>query len=168
MISDLIDSWRKEIEKMLPPAMRGVSFMDFIGSLVEPIQTVSDQVVIDEALIQTRLKYQGQVMVLQASLNEIFGITATPFIRIETNVDAAAIPAFVYAKLDGIPTMSIEEVGSLVDTAFIIPNPLEQNTIPSFRVLIPTGIWTQDLEDKVRIETQLYKIAGKLFEIKTY
>ena len=165
MISDLIDSWRKEIEKMLPPALRGLSFMDFIGALVKPIQTVSDEVVIAENEIRIRLKYQGQIMVLQASLNEIFAVTAAPFIRVETNQDPAATPSFVYAVSDGIPTMSIEVSGV---TAYISPDPTQSNTIPDFRVLIPVGIWTQDLEDKIRDETQLYKIAGKLFEIITY
>jgi len=166
MISDIIDSWAKEVVKMLPPVMRGVSYIDYLASLVQPIQYKTDELISQEQELEIRLKYQGQIMVLAASLNEINSITVAPFIRIETNRDAAATPTYVYAESDGIPTWTIQQ--SPTPTDYITPDPKQSNTIPDFRVLIPSTLWTQTLEDTVRADTQLYKIAGKLFEIKQY
>ena len=146
--------------------MRGASFIDFLSALVEPLQTAQDDMNVFEANIVKRKKYNGKIMVLAASLNEIFSITVAPFIRVETNRDAAAIPAFFYNEGDGTDTQFFYNEGDIPDTTFFSPN--GQNTIPTFRVLIPSGIYTTDLEDKVRAETQLYKIAGKLFEIIQY
>jgi len=166
MISDIIDSWAKEVVKMLPPVMRGQSYIDYLASLVQPIQFKTDELIVQEQEVQTRLKYQGQVMVLAASLNEINSITVAPFIRIEMNRDVASIPTYIYDPADAIPTWAIQESPTVTD--YITPDPSQSNTIPDFRVLIPATLWTQALEDTVRADTQLYKIAGKFFEIITY
>ena len=147
--------------------MRGSSFIDFLASLVHPLQYNQDILDVFEVDIRTRLRYSGQIIVLAASLNEINSITTAPFIRVETNRDAAAIPAFVYDELDGVPTLTIyDELDG--DADYIVPDPNQGNLIPDFRVLIPSGLWTQDLEDAVRSDTQLYKIAGQSFEIIQY
>jgi hypothetical protein len=167
LISDIIGSWRDEVTKMLPPSVRMANMIDWFASLVSPIQTGSDNIDLFEIDIRRRMKYNGQIMVLQASLNEIFGITVAPFIRVETNLDAAAIPAFFYNEPEGIPTSYFYNASEIPDTTFFSPDP-DLNTIPSFRVLIPSGIYTTTLEENVRTETQLYKIAGKLFTIIQY
>ena len=167
-LSDLIGTWKEEVDKMLPPVLRGSSIINFLASLVSPIQTATDYYIPYQDDINVRLKYNGQIMVLAASLNEIFGVTSAPFIRIETNTDAAGIPAFFYNDTEGIPTSFFYNSSEGIDTTFFIPDPNQNNQIPSFRVLIPSGIYTTDLEEKVRAETQLYKIAGKLFEIIQY
>lgn len=164
----IIETWRKELIKMLPPVMRGESIIDFLSSLVEPVQTLTDETAVFEVNTRTRLRYNGKVMVLQAALNEIHGITAAPFIRIETNRDPQGIPSFIYDESDGVPTMFFFDEGDAGPPAYLLPNPEDANIIPDFRVLIPSGIWTQDLEDTIRADVQLYKIAGQLFEIIQY
>lgn len=168
LISDIIGSWRDEVTKMLPPALRSTSLIDFLTSLVSPIQTATDIVEPFEVETRKRLKYQGQVMVLQASLNEIFGITVAPFIRVVTNVDAAGIPAFFYNPSEGIETSIFYNESEIPETTYFLPQPGEGDTTPTFRVLIPSGIYTTELNEKVISETQLYKIAGKLFVTEQY
>jgi hypothetical protein len=167
-ISDIIGTWRDEVIKMLPPIMRGESVIDWLASLVSPVQTGTDNINDFEVQIRRRLKYNGQIMVLQAALDEIFGDGSPPFIRIETNRDPAAIPAFFYDETDGIPTAFFFDELDVGPTTFITPNTGDNNLIPTFRVLIPIAIHTPELEESVRVEVQLYKIAGKLFEITTY
>lgn len=167
LISDLIGTWREEITKMLPPIMRRTTEIDLLSSYVEPIQRASDNLELTEVQIIKRLKYNGQIMVLQASLNEIFGVTAAPFIRVETNLDVAAIPAFFYNESEGIPTSYFYNESEIPNTTYFSPNP-SQNTIPTFRVLIPTAMWSHSLYENVKTETQLYKIAGKLFTVEQY
>jgi hypothetical protein len=163
----LIDTWKKEVEKMLPPFLRHQSNLDWMGSLVKPLESV--QVTFDafEIEIRKRLRYNGKIMVLQAALDEQFGDGSPPFIRIETNRDPGATPSFFYGVGDGIPTFFAYGVADGVAN-YITSDPNSSNTIPDFRVLIPIAIYTPTLENKVRVEVDLYKIAGKSYEVITY
>jgi hypothetical protein len=167
MSLNLIDTWKEEVRKMLPPAVRHFSLLNFLGSLVKPLQTKNDELVLFEAAIRKRLKYNGQVMVLEASLNEIFDITIAPFIKVETNLDPGSTPDFFYGVADATPTFTAYGIADGVAN-YIISDPNGSNTIVSFRVLVPVAIDTQALRDNITTEVNLYKIAGKTFEIITY
>ncbi len=167
MSLNLIDTWKEEVRKMLPPAVRHFSLLNFLGSLVKPLQTKNDELILFEVAIRKRLRYNGKIMVLAASLNEIFDITIAPFIRIETNVDLGSTPDFIYDVADATPTFTIYDPADGVAN-YIISNPNVSNTIVSFRVLIPVAIDTPALRENITTEVNLYKIAGKTYEIITY
>lgn len=63
----------------------------FLYSLLEPLQTLTDELKTFETGEKKRARWNGQKMVLQAALNDIFGVTSAPFILVET-----IIPPYTY------------------------------------------------------------------------
>jgi hypothetical protein len=133
----------------------------FLYSLLEPLQTITDELKTFETNELKRAKWNGQKMVLQAALNDIFGITSAPFIIVET---VPSVFVYFYEASEATPVHFYEQVES---SAVFFYEDSELLTV-SFRVLIPSGIHTAELERQVRAQTNLYKLAGKTFDIETY
>lgn len=143
----------------------GSSFLKFVISLLEPLQTMTDGMKTFETQELKRAKWNGQKIVLQAALNDLFGITTAPFILIETNQDLGQNTYF-YEDTELVPVYFFE--ASENDPVYFFE---DSETTPEdydFKVLIPVGIWTIELERQVRAQTTLYKLAGPKFIIETY
>ncbi len=139
----------------------GTSVRDFITALLKPLQTVSDATELFEAEYNDRAHYNGQVIVLSAALNNIFGVSG---IYIETNRDIST-NLYFYEESELSPVFFFE--ASENDPVYFF----EASEITSdfdFTVFIPIGIYTAELDRRVRAETQLYKVAGTRFNIDTY
>lgn len=137
----------------------------FITSLLAPLQTMTDGMKTFETQEVKRAKWNGQKIVLQAALNDLFGVTSAPFIIIETNQDPSQNTYF-YEQSENVPVYFTEE--SENDPLYFFESsepPIEDY---DFKVLIPTGIHTAELERQVIAQTKLYKLAGPKFLVETY
>ena len=137
----------------------------FLTSLLEPLQTVTDGMLAFETQEVKRSKWNGQKILLQAALNDLFGITVAPFIYIETNQDPARNTYF-YEASELVAVYFSEESEDAPIFLF------ESSELPAadydFTVFIPSGIHTAELERQVIAYTNLYKLAGPNFTTDTY
>lgn len=129
----------------------------FIASLLAPLQEKTNETKTFEGEQLRRARYNGQKIVLQAALNEIFGITAPPYIIVQTNPSIVSNTYFYepseetpiyFSEPDEMEPVYLYEPGELLVEDY------------DFSVSIPLGIWTAELERQIKAETLKYKIAG--------
>lgn len=161
-------TWTTQARRILAPVMRrGTSFVLFVQSLIKPLETVNAAWVTFEADVRKRSKFNGQKIVLQEALNDIFGVTVAPFIQVETNqVVGAANYFYKEAESDPDPNYFYKEAEPGGINYFYKES--EGGGQTNFTVKIPVGIHTAELEARVSAETNKYKLAGMTFDIVTY
>lgn len=143
----------------------GTAIKDFLAALVEPLQTRGDEFFDFETNEKKRAVWNGRKMVLQAALNDIFGITSAPFILVTWNRDISS-NTFFFEPSENSPVY-FSEVSEDSPIFFFEPGELA-TTDYDFTVEIPTGIHTAELERRVIASTKLYKLAGPNFNVITY
>lgn len=143
----------------------GTSLKNFLSSLVFPLQSLTTEMNTFEAEAKKRAKLNGQKMILEAGLNNIFGITVAPFIKIENESnDADGTAFFNNAELSPVYFSNSAEN----DPVYFLNSAEVSSTTYDFKVLIPIGIYTTELERRVKSETNIFKVAGTRFIIETY
>lgn len=141
------------------------TFKKFIIGLLGPLQTLTDGLKTFETGELKRAKWNGQKIVLQAALNDIFGITSEPSIHIETNDDIAQNTYF-YFPSELVPVYFSKKIEGDPVYLFKASEPPAEDY--DFKVLVPAGIYTAELDRQIRAQTNLYKIVGPKFLIETY
>jgi len=143
----------------------GTGVKDFLASLVKPLQTNSSAMDSFDTEYRKRAKFNGQKIVLQEALNDIFGVTSAPYIYIEVTRDIGE-NLFFFETSESQPVYFSET--SEDDPVYFY----EDSELPEgnydFIVYIPSGIHTAELERRVRAEVNIYKVAGTRFTIDTY
>lgn len=143
----------------------GSQLKDFLSALVTGLQTDGAIMKSFETEQTKRATWNGRKMVLQAALNDIFGITTAPFIIIEPN-QSIGNNLFFYESSELSPVF-FSEPSEKDPVIFFEPSELVSIDY-DFLVKIPTGIDTPELERQVKAQTTLYKLAGTRFLITTY
>jgi|ADGO01.1.fsa_nt_gi hypothetical protein len=143
----------------------GTGLKDYLSALLKPLQTNTDSLKSFETEYTKRSKFNGRKMVLQAALNDIFGISISPFIIIEWNRNTS-VNTYFFEPEENNPIFFYD---SLEEQSIYMNDESELSSIDyDFKVLIPAAIHTTELERRVRAETELYKLAGTRFIIETY
>ena len=143
----------------------GTQLKDFLSALLKPLQTNTDALLTFETQVTKEAHWNGRKIVLQAALNDLFGITSAPFIYIEWN-RSVSTNRYFYRRSENSPVYFSRR--SENDPVFFFRR---SETVPvdyDFIVWIPTGIWTTELERRVKAYTNLFKLAGPSFIIDTY
>jgi hypothetical protein len=143
----------------------GTSLKDFLASLVIGLQTNGDSLKIFETGEKKRATWNGQKMVLQAALNDIFGIATAPYIIIETN-QGLGNNLYFYEPSELSPVYFSEPVEA--DPVYTFEDSETGPIDEDFKILVPIGIDTVELERQIKAQTNLYKLAGTRFIIQTY
>ena len=149
-------NWRTQVTNLLPSFLRTTSVVDFIYCLVEPVRNKSAFFFasIDNES-RKRARFNSQVIVLQSALNNIFSVTSSPFIRVETIRGAGG--GFVYNQAEN-ETKYVYNSGES-NTGYVYNQGELLGTV-NFRVSIPSTIYTPELERRVKNEVNIYKLAG--------
>lgn len=158
-------TWRTQVEKLLPPELRSGSVIDFLTSLVHPLQVTMDANEAFDFDIRLRAKFNGRKMILQAALNTIFAQPANTII-VETQFANIAYNNYIYNESEGITIFTYGEAESS-NTMYTF-NESEPISTFDFLVKVPIGIYTAELDRRIRAEVKLYKLAGKTFDVVTY
>lgn len=137
----------------------------FLTGLLASLQTVTNGLKTFETQELKRSRWNGQKMVLQEALNDLFGITSAPFILIETNQDLGQNTYF-YEPIEDVDVFFSEV--SENDPIYFFEGAEVGGSDYDFKVLIPAGIYTTELARRVSAQTYLYKLAGPKFIIETY
>jgi hypothetical protein len=158
-------NWRTRVTNLLPSFKRSTSLTDFITALLEGLNLKAQEWFAFDLDVRKRSKFNSQVIVLQAALNNVFGISLAPFILVET-VASFGQSVFIYNSAEGfLPTYIYDQSES--NTVYFY-NSSEITTGWAFIVKIPIGIYTSELDRQVSAEVRTYKLAGISFSIETY
>lgn len=142
----------------------GTGIKEFLSALVEPVQTVTDDMLAFENQYTKRARFNGQKIVLEAALNEIFGVTTPPLIYIETNQGIGS-SLYFFEPAEGSPVYFSEP--SEIDPVYFFESGDSVSDF-DFTVFIPVGIYTAELDRRVRAEVTLFKVAAATFDIQTF
>lgn len=142
----------------------GTGIKDFLSALVSPLDDASADMLDIETEYSKRARFNGQKIVLEAALNDIFGVTTPPLIYIESNRDIGS-SLYFFEPAEGSPVYFFEP--SEFDPVYFF-EPGDSTSDYDFTVFIPVGIHTAELERRVGAETTLYKVIGTRFEILTF
>lgn len=142
----------------------GTGLRDFLSALVFPLQSLTAEMNTFEADAKKRARFNGQKMVLEAGLNDIFGVTSDP--KILVNNSATDRTQAIYNDSELI---DVYFYNSAENDPIYILNDSESSVVPyDFLVQIPTGIYSAELERRIRNEVTIYKLAGTRFSIEQY
>lgn len=158
-------NWRTRVNNLLPSFKRSTSLIDFITALLEGLDVKAQEWFAFDVEIRKRAKFNSQVVVLRAALNNIFGISSSPFILVETEQSFGRL-IYIYNAAEGNDPTYI--YNSSESQTIYIYNSTETVISGAFIVKIPVGIYTAELERQVRAEVNTYKLAGMSFSIETY
>lgn len=143
----------------------GTQLVDFLSALLSPLQTNTNLLKTFETQVTKEATWNGRKMVLQAALNDLFGITSAPFIIVEMN-RSIGTHLFFYRASENTPVYFRRT--SENDPVYFFRSSEIGAIDYDFTVKIPSGIWTAELERRVKAYTNLYKLDGPSFNIITY
>lgn len=165
-MSLFVINWRNVVINLLPSFLRSKSLVDFITALLEGLKIKSSEWLSFDLDVRKRAKFNSQIVVLRAALNDIFDVTSSPFILVETTLSTGQIVYF-YNESEAItPTHFHNDIESK-PVYFYNSSEVSTNTT-AFVVKIPIGIYTAELERRVKSEVNTYKLSGLTFSIETY
>jgi len=118
-----------------------------------------------ETQVTKEAHWNGRKIVLQEALNDLFGITSAPFIYIESNRNVST--NFYMFESSELTATYFSETSENDPVYFA-----ESSELPAvdydFIVWIPIGIWTIEVERRIKAYTNIYKLAGPSFVTQTY
>lgn len=159
--------FKPQVTNYLPPVLRGSSIIDYLSSLVYPLE---QRLLTDKAFetdINNRLRYNGQKIKMQAAINEIMGVVSAPYIIIVTRQTFVGLPQLVLDESEPGSTMLVFDEAEGGNT-LIIDESEEVADQDEFEVQIPVGLSNTDFDAKVEAEINKLKVAGTRFNITTY
>lgn len=143
----------------------GSQLKDFLSALTIGLQTNGTIMKAFETNQIKRATWNGRKMVLQAALNDIFGITTAPFIIVQNNASIGTNTFFYRAsELSPVYFKRISEN----DPLYLFRSSEVPIVEYDFKILIPTGIYTTELNRRIKAQTEIYKLAGARFITETY
>ena len=146
-------TWRAIFNIAQHPRQRDPDTLDLGESLLTTIQVDSDAFSAVNDTFESRKKYSSVRIVMQASLNEIFGET-TFEVETETNTvrfvyfstEAEALPVYFANESENRPVYMANEAEVPADASLIIR--------------VPAALFSSNL-DGVKAQVQNLKVAGK-------
>jgi len=160
-------NFRTQVFNYLPPVLRETSFVSYLYSLVSPVESKINSDVAFEAKIRDESRYNGQKILMQAGLNEIFGIAISPFILVETNRSVVGAGLIVDESELIDPALIMDE-GEGLDTFLVLDESEDSGFSERLRVKIPVSLSTPDFDNRVEAEMLRLKSVGVTYTIETY
>lgn len=157
--------FREQVKMLLPPIMRSETLIDFLSSLTAPLTSLASDTkpYYDEQLLIAQTT--SQKMVMQQALNDLFGITASPFIYIVFNRDIE-VTSFVFPEGEGIVLYVWPDGDDLV-TYVLTEAEAAALTGVNFTVYIPNALGTEGEDRIIEIVNNL-KVPGTKFTTVLY
>jgi hypothetical protein len=150
--------------KILQPVLRyGQAFTDSLKAAANQINAGAGTIMSTfETNVLIQAKYNGQIIVLRAALNQYFSVSGIYIVTNNNLVnffyvanDAENQPRFIANQAEGNPTYIANS------SEIVLP-------IYDYTVFIPIGIYTTELNRRVVSVVKLFSIAGKTFNTLTY
>jgi len=158
----------KEVFKHLVPVpLRGERFVAWIGSLLQPVQSLNATFADEAEAIRYALKLNGQVIYLEHLLNDVFDPSLRR-IYIDDPIDTQVITAYVFNKAEAQSPLYIYNKVEAVNGLAVIYNKGElNNSTDDFIVHVPAADLTATAQVQMRFYINKYRIAGKRYSFQT-
>lgn len=157
-------NWKNQVTNILPPDVRSDQMINFVTALLKPLAQDSIEMTAFDLDQRTRVKFNGQKIVLQAALNYLYGVVTEPPIYILTTTGTGAT-AYVN-------NLSEADPGYVYNASETTPgyvyNKSEAQTAIDFVVYVPASIYSAELERRITASVQLIKVGGVDFEVEQY
>jgi len=159
-------NFRNQVIMLLPPILRSTTMVDWLHSLVTPLDTLldTDWTFIYDQYIKGYLT--GQKIVMQEGLNFLFKIESAPFILVETARDEGTT-LYVYNEAE-LTTSFVYNEAELTDVYILNEAEATQPAGANIIVKIPNVYATTDNSNKLEQQVKLIKPAGVTYKIVTY
>lgn len=157
-------NWRTQVTNLLPPVLRSTSFIDYLASLVHPLQTDIDANASWEASIRLQAQINSQVILLRYYLNYFFNVTSSPLILVVTSQNNT-LRTYFYNESEGLDLYVHNESES--DPLYLY-NESESIDSYDFTVKIPSGIYTAQIAQQATALVKIFKLTGKTFNVISY
>jgi len=158
--------FRAQVIMLLPPKIRSLTMVDWMHSLVYPLDTLLDQDwrYMYDQYIKGHLT--GQKMVMQEGLNFLFRIVGSPFILVETFRNEG-VTVYMYNEAE-LTTTFIYNEAELTPIYMLNESEAQQPGSTDFIVKMPTIYATQENLDKLESQVDVLKPVGRTYKIITY
>lgn len=159
-------TFRKQVFDYLPPVLRNSELVDYLYSLLIPIESRLIDDTAFEAENRDETRYNGQKIVLQAGINEIMGVTIAPFIIIVPRKTFLGIAPLILNESEVDETARIVNETESEETMLIINNSEETVFDEDFVVEIPASLSTSAFDERVDAKITRMKAIGLTHRIE--
>lgn len=157
-------NWRTQVINLLPPALRSGTMQDFMASLVHPLQTDIDAAASFDTSVRIQARINSQVILLRYYLNYFFGVNASPLILVVTGTNTT-IRTYFFNDAEGLPVYFFNQSES---NPLFLFNESEAIDTYDFTVKIPSGIYNAQIAQQATALVNIFKLAGKTFNVISY
>ena len=153
--------------EFLPPDKREDVEVSWLTALLEPLQTLHDDTFITyKAEVITKAKQNGQKILLEDTLNNVFGVVGPQFIQIDNSGDDVT-PDIFYNESEGVTPFTLYNE-SEAQPAVYFNNEAELTNNRIFIVKVPIAIYTAVGETAIREEVDRLRPYSTFYTIITY
>lgn len=146
------------IQMLMPSILQKPRHLAWLKALLAPLMEIHEEFKIFRVEFNRRLRYNGQVIVLENLLNNLFDIDDRG-ILVQTNPSGLSqiylfnkeenqVPNYIYQKAEGKPIYIFQKNENL-------------QQIWDFEVIVPDGILTAEQERQLKAITNKHKLDGK-------
>lgn len=151
---------------LIPTRIRGAVHAAWLAALLKPLSTLNGR--LETLVSQSRyfLAFNGQVILLEHVLNDRFD-PGQRRIFIDDPLEDAILPTFVFNRVEGQPDLYIyNQVEGQPDT--FVYNAVDFVTTTDFLVMIPSDVFSTELEILIKSLVDEYRKAGSRYQIQTF
>lgn len=145
------------IEMLLPELLRKSRHLAWLNSLLKPLKETHEAFVLYRHEFNKSLRYNGQVIILENLLNNIFD-SQDRGIVVKTNPSGVA-QVYLFNKNDNQPVYVAKK--SEDQPVYIYQKNENILQVWDFEVIVPDGILTSEQESQLKSIVNKYKLDGK-------
>jgi len=152
------------IRQTMPPVLYNAQHQSWIEVLLSPLVTLYAEFLTYRTRIIKQLQYNGQVIILENLLNDLFDSTARG-IYID-NITFFQDNVFIYQQHEHEP----DYIGHQHEEHLLYIYQPDENhsTGYNFIVIVPDGILNPEQKSRLKITVERYKLAGKIPAYRDY
>ena len=155
------------IKEYLPPDKREDVQISWLNALLTPLQTLHDDTyLVYKPYITDRAKQNGQKIILESVLNNIFGVVGPQFIYIDNSGDNVT-PDIFFNESEGLPPFTLHNE-SEAEPHVYFNNESELTNNRNFVVFVPLAVYTAVGEPAIKEEVDRLRPYSTFYTIQTY
>lgn len=160
--------FREVFKYLVPTWIRGERFVSWVGSLLEPLQSLNIVFSAFGSAMRYDLAFNGQVVYLEHVLNDKFDLLRR--IYIDDPAGQQVFTPYVFNKVEAQPPLYIYNAADALpaDENVVIYNTAELVTTEDFVVHVPADVFSPGVEVQMRKLINIYRIAPKRYSFSTF
>jgi len=160
-------NWDNFVIDYLPPDKREPVTLAFLQANLEPLNTLHLATFnVFRPDIKDRAKQNGQRILMESILNDVFGVVAAPFIYIDNSGDNVT-PDIFFNIAEGLPAYILFNESEAQPPAYF-NNKAEVTNNRNFVVYVPTAVYAAEGEPAIRQEVDRLRPYSTFYTIVQY